>query len=154
VVIGVGNTALFRSLAAAIGRPELAADARFKSARARLEHHDEVNRVIGAWVRERTVADVMGVLGPEGANVPCAPVMTVDRLMVDPHLRAREMVVELAHATLGRIPVPGVPFKLSASPGAVTRLGPELGEHNTEIYQGWLGLSDAELETLRAAGVI
>ena len=154
LVIGVGNTQLFRTLVAAIGRPELATDPRFKSAPARLAHHDEVNRLVGDWVNERTVADVMEILGPAGANVPCAPVMTVDRLMTDPHLRARDMVIDLPHQKLGRIPVPGVPFKLSVSPGAVEHLGPELGQYNDEVYQGMLGLSDAEMSDLRAEGVI
>ena len=96
----------------------------------------------------------MRVLGPDGANVPCAPVMTMERLLTDPHLRAREMVVELAHTQLGSIPVPGVPFKLSTSPGKVEALGPELGQHNDEVYRGLLGLSDSEVGELQANGVI
>lgn len=105
-------------------------------------------------MKDRTVADVMSVLGPEGANVPCAPVMTVDRLFSDPHLRAREMIVDLPHAKLGRIPVTGVPFKLSKSPGSIDHLGPELGQHNEEIYGELLGLSTSEIEQLRTDGVI
>ena len=154
VVIGVGNSQLFRTLVAAMGMPELGRDPRFKSPNARLERHDEVNRVVGDWVKERTVAEVMEVLGPEGANVPCAPVMTLDRLVADPHVRAREMVVDLPHAKLGRIPVTGVPFKLSESPGSIDHLGPELGQHNDEIYGGLLGLSASEMDQLRSDGVI
>src|SRR5262249_6747270 len=121
---------------------------------ARLERHAEVNELVGEWVRERTVAEVMKALGPEGANVPCAPVMTVDQLLNDPHVRAREMVVELPHAKLGRIPVTGIPFKLSASPGEVEHLGPDLGQHNHEIYGGLLGLSVSDIGKLQADGVI
>ena len=80
--------------------------------------------------------------------------MTMDRLLSDPHLRARDMVVELAHKQLGKIPVPGVPFKLSASPGMVEALGPELGQHNDEVYRGLLGLSASEVSELQANGVI
>lgn len=154
VVVGVGNSQLFRTLVAAMGMPELGRDPRFKSPAARLERHDEVNRLVADWVRERTVAEVMRVLGPEGANVPCAPVMTMDHLLSDPHLRAREMVVNLPHATLGEVPVPGVPYKLSDSPGTVEHLGPELGQHNDEIFRGLLGLSEEEMSQLRADGVI
>jgi crotonobetainyl-CoA:carnitine CoA-transferase CaiB-like acyl-CoA transferase len=154
VVVGIGNTLLFRTLVGAMGMPELSRDPRFKSAPARLRNHDEVNRLVADWVKQRTVAEVVQVLGPDGANIPCAPVMTVDQLLSDPHLRAREMVVELPHPKLGRVPVPGVPFKLSASPGAVESLGPELGQHNDEIYRGMLGLSAAELNQLQAGGVI
>ncbi|HVO27529.1 MAG TPA: CoA transferase [Candidatus Margulisiibacteriota bacterium] len=154
VVIGVGNSQLFRTLVTAMGMPELGRDPRFKSPSARLERHDEVNRVVGDWVKEHTVAEVLQVLGPEGANIPCAPVMTLDRLMADPHLRAREMVVDLPHDKLGKVPVTGVPFKLSESPGRIEHLGPELGQHNDEIYGGLLGLSAGEMDELRSEGVI
>lgn len=154
VVIGVGNSQLFRTLVTAMGMPELGRDPRFKSPSARLERHDEVNRLVGDWVKEHTVAEILRVLGPEGANIPCAPVMTLDRLMTDPHLRAREMVVDLPHDRLGKIPVTGVPFKLSESPGRIEHLGPELGQHNDEIYGGLLGLSAGEMDELRNDGVI
>ncbi len=154
VVIGVGNSQLFRSLVTAMGMPELGRDPRFKSPPARLEHHDEVNQVVGDWVKERTVTEVMQVLGPDGANVPCGPVMTVDQLFTDPHLRARQMIVDLPHEKLGRVPVTGVPFKLSESPGGIDHLGPELGQHNDEIYAGLLGLSASEMDKLRRDGVI
>lgn len=154
VVIGIGNSQLFRTLMTAIGRSELGRDPRYKSPNARLERHDEVNRLVGEWIRDRTVDEVMQVLGPDGANIPCAPVMTVDRLLHDPQVRAREMVVDLPHPTVGTVPVSGVPIKLSASPGRVTRLGPDLGQDNREVYGGLLGLSDEELARLQGAGVI
>jgi crotonobetainyl-CoA:carnitine CoA-transferase CaiB-like acyl-CoA transferase len=154
VVIGVGNSQLFRTLMSAIGMPELGRDPRFKSPNARLERHDEVNRVVGDWVKERTVAAVLDVLGPDGANVPCAPVMTVDRLMADAQLRVREMIVNLPHPTLGHVPVTGVPVKLSESPGGIDHLGPDLGQHNAEIYGDLLGLSPGDLDALRRDGVI
>jgi formyl-CoA transferase len=64
------------------------------------------------------------------------------------------MVVRLPHATLGEVVASGVAVKLSDTPGAVRRLGPELGEHNVEIYEGLLGLAPDEVARLRAAEVI
>lgn len=154
LVIGIGNSRLFRELVAAIGKPELGSDPRYKSPSARLERHAEVNEIIAAWVAEHTVDEVLAILGPEGANVPCAPVMTVDKLVADPHVRAREMIVDLPHPSLGTIPVTGVPFKLSRTPGKVRHLGPDLGEHNDEVYGELLGLSEDERARLREAGVI
>ena len=144
LVIGIGNSRLFRELMAAIGHEGLGRDPRFKSPQARLERHAEVNRIVAEWVAERTVAEVLEVLGPSGANVPCAPVMTVEALVEDPHIAAREMLVDLPDPVLGKIPVTGVPFKMSRSPGKVRRLGPDLGEHNDEVYRGMLGLSERE----------
>ncbi len=154
LVIGIGNSRLFRELMAAIGHEELGRDPRYKSPQARLDRHDEVNRIVADWVATKTVAEALAVLGPEGANIPCSPVMSVDDLLADPHVRAREMIVELPDPTLGKIPVTGVPFKLSRSPGRVERLGPDLGQDNEEIFGGLLGLSEKERERLRSEGVI
>ena len=154
VVIAVATNRIFRRLAAAIGRPELVDDPRFRGAAARLEHGAEVNDLVGAWVAEHSAAEVMEALGPEAANVPCAPVYGVGDLIAHPHLVARDMVVRLPHPKLGELVIPGVVAKLSRTPGAVHRLGPELGEHNVEVYEGLLGLERPQVDRLRAAGVI
>ena len=96
----------------------------------------------------------MDVLGPAAANVPCSPVYGVSDLLAHPQLLARDMIVRLPHAKLGELTVPGVVAKLSDTPGAVHRVGPELGEHNQEIYEGLLGLERPQVDQLRAAGVI
>jgi len=153
-VIAVATNRIFRRLAAAIGRPELVDDPRFRGAAARLEHGAEVNDLVGAWVAEHSAAEVMEALGPEAANVPCAPVYGVGDLIAHPQLVARDMVVRLPHPKLGELVIPGVVAKLSRTPGAVHRLGPELGEHNVEVYEGLLGLERSQVDRLRDAGVI
>jgi len=154
VVIAVATNRIFRRLVEAIGRPELGTDPRFRGAAGRLERSAEINELIGVWVAERTVEEVTAALGPGRANVPCSPVYGVADLLRHPQLLARDMIVRLPHAKLGEVAVPGVAVKLSDSPGAVRRLGPELGEHNQEIYAGLLGLGTEELLHLRAAEVI
>jgi len=64
------------------------------------------------------------------------------------------MVVRLPHPKLGELTVPGVVAKLSATPGSIHRLGPDLGEHNQDIYEGLLGLERPQVDALRTAGVI
>ena len=154
VAIAVASNKLFRTLAAAIGRPELGQDPRFRGVKGRVARSAEVNDIVGGWVAERTVAEVMAALGPEGAGVPCPPVYGVDELVRHPQLLAREMIQRLAHPTLGEVVVPGVVVKLSDTPGAVRRLGPALGEHNADVYGQLLGLGAEELARLRAAEVI
>ncbi|HJQ82670.1 MAG TPA: CoA transferase [Candidatus Binatia bacterium] len=154
VVIAVATNRIFRRLMEAIGRPELGTDARFRGATGRLERSAEINGLVGEWVAERTVAEVMDALGPERANVPCSPVYTVEELLAHPQLLARDMVVRVPHPKLGAVAVPGVTVKLSDTPGAVRRLGPELGEHNAEVYRELLGLDADELARLRTAEVI
>ena len=109
---------------------------------------------LGEWVAERTVDEVLALLGPDGADVPCSPVYGPADLLAHPQLLAREMLQRLPHPRIGEVVVPGVVPKLSATPGTVRRLGPELGEHNAEVYGELLGLGAAELERLRAAQVI
>lgn len=154
VVIGVANNRLFRRLAEAMGQPELGRDPRFRGPAERLARSEELHALIARWVADRSVGEVLEALGPDRADVPCAPVLGVEELVAHPQVLAREMIVRLPHPELGDVAVPGIPIKLSASPGAIERLGPELGEHNDEIYRGLLGLGDEEIERLRAAEAI
>ena len=154
VVVAIANNKLYRRLMEAIGRPELGTDPRFRGGTARRERSVEINGIVGAWVAEHTVAEVVEALSPERANVPCAPVYGIDELLVHPQLLAREMVVRLPHEKLGSVTVTGVSVKLSDTPGAVRHLGPTLGQHNDEIYRGLLGLGPEEMDRLRAADVI
>ena len=154
VVVAIANNKLFRRLMEAIGKPELGTDPRFRGGAARRERNVEINGIVGAWVAEHTVAEVLDVFSPERANVPCAPVYGIDQLLTHPQLLARDMIVRLPHETVGEVTAPGVPVKLSDTPGAVRHLGPTLGQHNDEIYRGLLGLSAEEMERLGAAAVI
>jgi crotonobetainyl-CoA:carnitine CoA-transferase CaiB-like acyl-CoA transferase len=154
VVIAVASNKLFRALATAIGQPELGDDPRFRGVSGRVARSDEINGIVGAWVAERTVDEVVRALGPDGAGVPCSPVLTVDQLVAHPQLLAREMIQRLPHPTLGEVVTPGVVVKMSETPGALRRLGPEIGEHSREVYRALLGLSDEELDGLRARQVI
>lgn len=154
VVIAVASNKLFRALAGAIGRPELGDDPRFRGVSGRLERTDEINGIIGAWVGERTVEQVMEALGPDGAGVPCSPIYTVDQLLGHPQLLAREMIQRLPHPTLGEVVTAGVVPKLSDTPGSVRRLGPELGQHTDQVLRELLGMSDDEIARLRQAQVI
>ena len=154
VVIAVASNKLFRALAAGIGRPELGADPRFRGVSGRVANSDEINGIVGAWVAERSVDEVLRALGPDGAGVPCSPVYTVDQLLTHPQLLAREMIQRLPHPTLGELIAPGVVVKMSDTPGAITRRGPEIGEDSTAVYRDLLGLSDEELAGLRARQVV
>ena len=154
LVIAVASNKLFRQLCAAIGRPELGDDARFRGVTARLEHGDEINEIVAAWVATHTVEEVIAILGPDGAGVPCSPVYTVDGLLEHPQLMARRMIERLPHPKLGEMLAPGVVIKMSETPGAVRTLGPELGQHTDEVLRALLGLSTDDLARLRAEQVI
>ena len=154
VVIAVASNKLFRKLATVIGKPELADDPEFRGVGGRLRNSDAVNGYVQVWVGSRTVAAVIETLGPTGAGVPCSPVYRVDQLLTHPQLLARDMILKFPHAKLGEVVVPGVVPKLSDTPGTIRHIGPELGQHTTEVYRDLLGLGDDELARLRAEQVI
>lgn len=137
---------------AAIGRPELATDPRFRTARDRVAHVDEVDEMVGDWVAARDRDEALRVLVEHGVSV--APVMGIAELVEDPQMLAREAITTVEDPTLGPVRMQGVVPTLSRTPGRVAHPGPRLGEHNEEIYGQLLGLSSAELAQLREDHVI
>jgi crotonobetainyl-CoA:carnitine CoA-transferase CaiB-like acyl-CoA transferase len=153
VVIATASNKLFRKLCAAIGRPELASDDRFRSHRGRARLRIELNQIVADWVRERTNAEVVAALGPQGADLPCAKVERPDELLADPQLLARGMLERHPHPTLGEVVFHGNPLRFSDAEPRERPLAPAVGEHNREVYAE-LGLGEPELARLAAAGVI
>ncbi len=89
----------------------------------------------------------------DAAGMPAGPINDMATVYADPHVQAREMVVELEHPTAGRVKNIGIPVKLSETPGAIRRPAPTLGQHTDEVL-GELGLVPDEIVALRAARVV
>jgi crotonobetainyl-CoA:carnitine CoA-transferase CaiB-like acyl-CoA transferase len=153
VAIGAGSSDLvWRRFCQTIGRPELAQDPQYATTAARRGRRDEIATLIQSWTDARTKTDVVRAL--TSAGVPAATVNNVAEMVADPQVQAREMFVELQHATYGPVKITGTPLKLSATPGRVERLAPLPGEHNEAIFVGLLGHSPDELTRWREAGVV
>lgn len=88
------------------------------------------------------------------AGVPAGRIYEPSDMLDDPHFAARQAIIRLVHPELGEFPMQNVAPRLSATPGHVRHLGPELGEHNNDIYGDLLGLSTDEIDDLRSRGVI
>jgi formyl-CoA transferase len=154
VVIAANQDTVFRRLCAAMGQPELATDDRFSTHVARGRNQDELDKIIGDWASDKQPTDIIEVLS--AAGVIAGPINTVAEVVDDPQLRARGMLVEHWDERIDR-PVlgPGIVPVLSETPGSVRNAGPARpGQHNDEIYRGLLGKDDAELDELRAQGVL
>ena len=139
---------MWHPLLRAIGRDDLIGDARYEAPEARWQRRDEVNALVEGWTSERSKHDVMKVLA--GAGVPCGACLDTGEVLTDPHLLARDMIVEVEHPVRGRYVTVGNPIKLSASP-TVIAVAPLLGQHRGEILKE-LGYEEAEIKALEADG--
>ncbi|TML87074.1 MAG: CoA transferase [Actinobacteria bacterium] len=145
----------FERLARVVERPEWIGDARLATRAGWGEHLDDVLRPgIEAWAATRTKVEAAEVL--TAAGVAAGPCHDAAEVTADPHLAARNMLVEMARAdgVDGDVIVPGNPVKLSkVAEGPETRV-PWVGEHTDEVLRRELGLGDGELEALAGDGVI
>jgi formyl-CoA transferase len=141
---------MWHALLKAMGRDDLIGDARYETPEARLRHRAEVDRFVEEWTSRRTKHDVMAILA--GAGVPCGACLDTGEVLTDPHLLARDMIVEVDHPVRGRFVTVGNPIKLSASPTAI-RPSPLLGEHRAEILAE-LGYSDEQIRALEKDGAV
>ena len=136
------------------------------------QYPEEAESLIAPWFMERTKEEILQACLEN--RIPCVPVKTFDEVLADPQLNARDYFQSVQHprsaqgaldklpnlATEGATPgpgsyrYPGAPYRLSATPCRVTRAAPTLGQHNGEVLAGELGLSEAELSCLAAAGVV
>ena len=151
-VLAIGNDRLWRSFCAVSGLDALGEDAQFATNRDRVERYEILRPLLAARLRTRTRAEWIAALTAEG--IPCGSVRDVGEVLEDPHLHARNMIESVEHAVLGEVRVLGVPIKLSDTPGRISNAPPVLGQHTDQILRGDLGLTDAEIATLRASNTV
>jgi crotonobetainyl-CoA:carnitine CoA-transferase CaiB-like acyl-CoA transferase len=152
VQIAAGGDKVWRRLAAAMDRPELADDPRYAVSRERIARADELERLLADWVGDRDFAEVECLL--VAANVPFGGIYTARDIASDPHYQARESFVTVADGQDEPLTMPGVVPKLMGTPGRIDSTGPEIGRHNEEIYGGLLDKSADELDRLADDGII
>ena len=126
-------------------------DPRFTTNLLRYENRDALNEVIGGWASSRSCAEILEVL--EKARVPCGKVYSIPEIVEDPHVSARNMLVDIDYPDIGSFPTAGVVIKMSETPGSTFK-APAIGEHNEEIYCDLLGKSKDEYEAFQHDGVI
>jgi crotonobetainyl-CoA:carnitine CoA-transferase CaiB-like acyl-CoA transferase len=151
VALSTGTQAMAERLFRAIGRPELNDDARFSTNAARLDHRDEVEAIVAAFIAGRTQAEALAFF--EAAEVTVGQVCDEADLAEHPYISEREVLIEVPNEAAGSLPMHNVTPRLSATPGALRRPAPALGEHNLEILRG-LGMSETEIARLTEAGVL
>ena len=152
VIIALGNDTLWAKFCEHVNRQDLISDERFRTNADRTENHAELFSILSDILSKRTTDDWIDALGEIG--VPCGPINAMDKVVSHPQVQAREMITRVAHQITGEVEVPGVPIKLSETPGGVDAPAPSLGEHTTEILTDVLKMSPDEVEKLRRDKII
>ena len=152
VIIALGNDTLWAKFCEHVGRQALISDKRFRTNADRTENHDQLFPILSEIMSQRTTDDWIDALGNIG--VPCGPINAMDKVVAHPQVEAREMITRVAHQITGEVEVPGVPIKLSETPGSVDAPAPSLGEHTTEVLTDLLKMQPDEVEKLRQDGII
>jgi formyl-CoA transferase len=150
-VIILAQPQMWRAMTEVMGQPELADDPRFASADARWENRAVLDAIVEEWTRQHSKHEVMTLLGDAG--VPAGACQDTGEVLADPHLKAREMIVDIDYPTRGTYQTVGCPVKMSDSPATVTR-PPLLGEHTAELLSALCGVDPDEVARLRAEGVV
>jgi len=143
---------VFSRLAHAIGRPDLLQNPDFATNPARVQNADALDEIVGGWISERTLDEIMAVLEEHG--VSGGPVNDARDVYESDHLRVRGSIVDVADAELGSVAMQGVIPVMTEAPGRVRSTGPMHGEHSEDLLSSLLGLDAEEIAALRQKQVI
>jgi crotonobetainyl-CoA:carnitine CoA-transferase CaiB-like acyl-CoA transferase len=152
LVIGVASEGIWRRFCQAIGRTEWADDSRFEKNSNRVENRSLLIGLLAEMFLSHSTDEWLKLLN--SAEVPCAPVQTVDQVFKAPQVLHREMLVQVEHPTAGPVRMAGIPVKFSATPASVRLPPPLLGQHNEEVLESWLGMNNEEISELKRKTVL
>ncbi len=152
VLIAANQDTVFRRLCDAMGRAELASDPAYANHRARGLHQKELDDLIGQWTSRRPTREVLALMDSHG--VPAGLIYRAPEMLSDPHFAARAAIVTVKHPEYGDLKMQNVAPKLSETPGGIRSVAPGLGQHNDEVYLGYMQMGPARYAELKSKGVI
>jgi formyl-CoA transferase len=152
ILIAGNQDTVFKRLAEAMGRPELAADERYSTHTARGAHQGELDDLIADWTGSLAADKLEELMREHG--VPHGKIYRAPDMLADEHFKARDAIVRVAHKQFGDIAMQNTFPKLSETPGEVRWTGPELGEHTDDVLRGLLGMDPERIAELRGLGVL
>ena len=151
IMIAVGNDALWVKFCIATELDHLINKEEFKTNPLRNNNYKMLRPLIAEKIIKKTVDEWIEIFNDGG--VPNGPINTVDKVLKDPQILARDMVKEVEHPTAGKLLMPGVPIKMSETQGDVVMPSPILGQHTDEILKEILDLNDNEIEKLKKENI-
>jgi CoA:oxalate CoA-transferase len=152
VAVHVVTEAHWQNLLRAMGREDLLDDPRFSTNPARTENMDATETLVTAWTIGLGKAEIVATA--KRYRIPVAPVRNAVEVMNDPHMHERGMLQRVDHPSLGSIILPNSPLRLHGADRGDPVPSPLLGQHNMDVYGGWLGLGADGVEALKRAGAI
>jgi formyl-CoA transferase len=152
LVVGVASEGIWQRFCAAIGKSELARDPRFERNSDRVANREALIPVLAEIFRSQQNKSWLRLLNQ--AEVPCAPIQTIDQVFQSPQVLHRKMLLEVEHPTAGTVPMAGLPVKFSATPASVRLPPPLLGEHSEEVLSSWLGMNSEVVAQLKQKGIL
>jgi crotonobetainyl-CoA:carnitine CoA-transferase CaiB-like acyl-CoA transferase len=135
-----------------VGHPEVIAEPWFKSGAERAKHADELDAMVGGWIAEHPLDDVMREF--EAAEAAVAPIYDIRHIMADPQFQALKTIIPVDDPELGPIKMQNVMFRMSETPGGIRWTGRNPGADNADVYGRTLGLDEQRMADLKARGVI
>ena len=152
VLVAGNQDSVWKRMATMMGVPELGDDPRYNSHVARGERQAELDDMIGEWTSQFTSRQVLDKCEEHG--VPAGNIYRTPEMLDDPHFAAREAIVDVPHPRHENFKMQNVAPKLSETPGEIEWVGPELGQHNEEVYGELLGMDSARRSELVERGII
>ena len=152
VMIGANQDTVFTRLAAAMGQPALAEDAKYRDHQARGANQAELDGVITGWTATLATRELLDLLERHG--VPSGLIYRTSDMLEDPHFIARHAIVSTQHPAFGTLRMQNVAPRLSATPSSIRTPAPALGQHNADVYRDLLGIDAITLEALQSRGVV
>ena len=151
IMVAAGNDVLWSNFCKAIDTYPLCEDERFATNPLRAKNYDELRPLLGEAMKVKTTQEWQDIL--DEAGVPNGPINTIDKVVADPQVIAREMIMEIDHPVSGKLKVPGIPIKLSDTPGDIRMTSPLLGQHTEEILKELLNYDDAKIDELKKENI-
>jgi len=152
IILAVGNDPTFERFCKAFGQEALLADPRFATNPIRVQNRQLVTDTLTPVMKSKTTAEWIEAL--EALKIGCGPINTLEQVFADPHVQAREMVVEMAHGSGETVKVIANPVKLSATPPSYRSAPPVLGEHTNAVLTDVLKMSAADIAALKDKGIL
>jgi formyl-CoA transferase len=150
--LGIGNDSQWWQFCQKAGRVEWAEDPRFITNADRVRNRGDLIPLLADLFAQSEIEYWISILGSIG--IPCGPINSIDQVMSDPQVLARDMVIEVEHLTAGSIKMVASPLKIPTAPPLVRLAPPMLGEHSSQILLELLGMDENSVAELRQAGVV